>query len=61
MQAIEALPKEQSMSVPATIMVDGEEIAVPEGSVLPQLSYTVAGASVDLIPVRDDLVITIDQ
>ncbi|HOJ96653.1 MAG TPA: hypothetical protein PK024_07465, partial [Methanospirillum sp.] len=61
MQAVEALPKESLRTVPKTVIVDGEEIEVPEGSVIPQLSYTVAGASVDLIPVSDSLVITIEQ
>ncbi|MDD3574140.1 MAG: class I tRNA ligase family protein, partial [Methanospirillum sp.] len=61
MQAVEALPKESLVTVPPMVIIDGEEIAVPEGSVLPQLSYTVAGASVDLIPVSDNLVITINQ
>ncbi len=35
MQAIEAFPKESLTSVPVTITVDGEEIVVPDGSVLP--------------------------
>jgi len=61
MQAVEALPKESLRTVPKTVIVDGEEIEVPDGSVIPQLSYTVAGASVDLIPVSDSLVITIEQ
>lgn len=61
MQAVEAMPPDQLLSLPPAITVDGEEIPVPDGSVLPQLTYTVAGASVDLIPVRDDLVITIGQ
>jgi valyl-tRNA synthetase len=61
MQAVEALPKENLINIPSTVTVDGEEIAVPDGSILPELSYTVAGASVDLIPVSDSLVITINQ
>ncbi|HWQ65661.1 MAG TPA: valine--tRNA ligase [Methanospirillum sp.] len=61
MQAIEALPLESLMNVPKTVMVGDQEIAVPEGSVIPKTSYTVAGSAVDLITAGDDLIITIEQ
>jgi valyl-tRNA synthetase len=60
MHAVEALSPEQINNLPSSIMVSGEEIIIPEGSVEPRLSYMVAGSSVDLVTISDDLVITIE-
>jgi valyl-tRNA synthetase len=59
MQAVEALPKEQVLSMPKTVMAGDKEIPVPEGSVIPKMSYTVAGAEVEIITAQPDLIITV--
>ena len=61
MQAIEALPPDQLMNMPSSILVGEREIPVPEGSVIPKMSYTVAGAAVEIITAEPDLIITIEQ
>ncbi len=60
METIEAMPKDQITSLPKTLNIGGEEIAVPVGAVVPETSFTVSGAAVDLIS-GDDLIITIEQ
>ena len=59
MQAVEALPKEQLIEVPKTVQVGEREIPVPEGSVLPKMSYTVAGSAVEIITAENELIITV--
>ncbi|MDD1728851.1 MAG: valine--tRNA ligase [Methanospirillum sp.] len=61
MQAIEALPRDQLIQLPKMVTVGTEEIPIPEGSVIPQMSYTVAGAAVEIITAQDDLIITVEQ
>jgi valyl-tRNA synthetase len=53
MAAITALSPEQLANPPATIMLDGTEIAVPENSFTPKYSYMEEGAQVDVIAVSD--------
>lgn len=61
MQAVEALPKELLLDMPKTITVGSEEIAIPEGSVIPKMSYTVAGAAVEIIAAEENLIITVEE
>ncbi|MDD1723623.1 MAG: valine--tRNA ligase [Methanospirillum sp.] len=61
METIEKMPREDLLTIPEMIEIGGETIAVPGGAVIPQLSYTVAGSSVDLIPVNDSIIITVSQ
>lgn len=58
MEAVETLPPEVIMNPPATIMVNGEEIAVPPDAFTPKIAYQVAGEEVDVITL-DDVVVTI--
>lgn len=60
MEAVNSLSPEQIKNMPQSIEVAGEEILVPDGAVEPVLSYMVAGASVHLMTICDDLVITIE-
>jgi valyl-tRNA synthetase len=61
MQAVEALPGEVLANMPKTVRVGNDEIVVPEGSVIPKMSYTIAGAAVDIITSEDDLIITVNR
>ena len=61
MQAVEALPKEALLQMPKVVKVGSEEIPVLEGSVIPKMSYTVAGAEVEIITADPDLIITVSN
>ncbi|KUG21045.1 valyl-trna synthetase [hydrocarbon metagenome] len=60
MDAVRALPEEDLRNPPEKLVVDGEEVAVPEGAFAPRLSYRVAGREVEVLTV-DDLVVTIER
>lgn len=61
MQAVEALPKDQILDMPKTVQAGDQDIAVPEGAVIPTMSYTVAGAAVEIITAEENLIITIEE
>ncbi|HXX56030.1 MAG TPA: valine--tRNA ligase [Methanoregula sp.] len=56
MDAVRALPPAQLECPPATITVDGCEVAVPENAFAPKYSYMEEGAKVDVITVGDVIV-----
>ncbi len=58
MEVVKALPPEDLRSLPATLMVNGEEIVVPEEAFTPKLAYQVAGEEVDVLTL-EDVVVTI--
>lgn len=58
MAAVNALSNADKITPPATILVDGEETAVPEGAWTPSFVYSVSGEAVDVIMV-DDVMITV--
>jgi valyl-tRNA synthetase len=58
-QAVEALPKEQLLDIPETIKVGEKDIKVPDGAIIPEMRYTVAGAAVEIITSEPDLIITV--
>ncbi len=61
MQAVEALPPEAILSLPRSVRVGDREIPVPEGSVIPKMSYTVAGSAVEIITSDPGLIITVER
>lgn len=58
MNAVKALPDEDKINAPKTIVVDGEEIEVPENAWTTSYVYSVSGMAVDVI-MLDDAMITI--
>lgn len=54
--AIESLPLEKKASLPDTILIDGEEVPVPQDACIPVVRYMVAGEAVDVLNVGDCLV-----
>jgi valyl-tRNA synthetase len=56
MDAVRALPKDQLISPPLAILVDGEEIAVPTGAFSPKFVYMLGGEQVDVVNVGDVIV-----
>ncbi len=56
MEAVKALPKEQLVSPPPTVMVDGDYVNVPKDSFSPVYTYMVGGAKVDVIRVGEVIV-----
>ncbi|MDD1675626.1 MAG: class I tRNA ligase family protein, partial [Methanomicrobiales archaeon] len=60
MAAVRALPLDDLIHPPATLMVDGEEMAVPANAFTPQFSYLVEGKKVDLLRIGEAFV-TIPQ
>ncbi|MDD4255211.1 MAG: valine--tRNA ligase [Methanofollis sp.] len=53
MAAVEALPAEQLVTPPATVTIDGEEVAVPENAFTPTFTYQVEGEAVDVLTLGD--------
>ncbi|WP_298669212.1 valine--tRNA ligase [uncultured Methanofollis sp.] len=49
MAAVETLPPEMIVNPPATVVVDGEEVTVPENAFTPTFTYQVEGESVDVL------------
>ncbi|MDD1673054.1 MAG: valine--tRNA ligase [Methanomicrobiales archaeon] len=60
MEAIRSLPVDKLVNPPASIMVNGEKISVPENAFSPQFSYLVEGKKVDLIRIGE-MFVTIPQ
>ena len=60
MNAVKALPDADKVNPPATVLVDGEELAVPEGCWTTSYVYSVSGEAVDVIMV-DDVTITVHR
>jgi valyl-tRNA synthetase len=58
MTAIQALPPQQLVNPPKTIILDGSEVGIPENSFSPKFSYVEEGAKVDVITV-DNVIVTI--
>ena len=53
MQAVEALPADQLQNPPATVIVDGAEVAVPENAFTPKFAYQVEGEAVDVLTIGE--------
>ena len=53
MAAVESLSQQEKSALPSVIIVDGEEIAVPENACSLQLQYMVEGEAVDVREVND--------
>jgi valyl-tRNA synthetase len=49
MAAVEALPPERIVNPPATVVIDGEDVAVPENAFTPTFTYQVEGEAVDVL------------
>lgn len=60
MTAVNALSDADKITPPVSIIVDGEEISVPEGAWSTSYIYSVSGESVDVI-MLDDVMITIKR
>ena len=56
MDAVRALPPAQLECPPASVVVDGCEVAIPENAFTPKYSYMEEGAKVDVISVGDVIV-----
>ncbi|MDD1700971.1 MAG: valine--tRNA ligase [Methanoregula sp.] len=56
MTAIKALPPEQLINPPETIILEGSEVRIPENSFTPKYSYIEEGAKVDVITIGDVIV-----
>lgn len=53
MQAVEALPADQLQNPPATVIVGGAEVAVPENAFTPKFAYQVEGEAVDVLTIGE--------
>ncbi len=56
MDAVRTLSPEQLVNPPATILVNGEEIPVPQNAFTPKVTYRVAGEDVEVLTVGDVIV-----
>ncbi|MEN6609839.1 MAG: hypothetical protein ABFC24_03280, partial [Methanoregulaceae archaeon] len=56
MAAVKALSPEQLENPPKTIVVNGEELEIPEGAFSPKFSYVEEGSAVEVISVGDVIV-----
>jgi valyl-tRNA synthetase len=61
MEAVKAMPAEQLMNPPASVVLEGEEMAIPADAFTPQFTYMVGGAAVDVLSLEDDVIITVQQ
>lgn len=60
MAAVTALPAAALITAPRTVLVDGEETAVPDGAWTTSYIYSISGEAVDVITM-DDVMITIKK
>ncbi|MBP2144621.1 valyl-tRNA synthetase [Methanofollis sp. W23] len=58
MQAVEALPPEDIVTPPATVSIDGEEVAVPEDAFTPKFAFSVEGEEVEVLDF-DEVTVTL--
>ncbi|QSZ67907.1 valine--tRNA ligase [Methanofollis aquaemaris] len=58
MQAVEALPPEMLVTPPATVTLDGEEVAVPEDAFAPKFAFSVEGEEVEVLDF-DEVTVTL--
>jgi valyl-tRNA synthetase len=56
MAAVKALPAQELEHPPKTIVVEGEELIIPESAFTPKFSYVEEGAAVDVVSVGDVIV-----
>jgi valyl-tRNA synthetase len=56
MAAVRAFPPADLEHPPKTIVVEGEEVAIPQGAFSPKFSYVEEGAAVDVVTVGDVIV-----
>jgi valyl-tRNA synthetase len=56
MDAVRALPPHQLENPPATIRLDGNDVAIPEGAFTPKFSYMEEGEKVDVLTVGSVIV-----
>jgi len=61
MAAVRELSEEELKNPPTEINVTGEMIAVPEDAFSPVYSYQVAGETVDVLTLREDVILTIQN
>jgi valyl-tRNA synthetase len=61
MNAVRALSDEQKINPPKNVMVDGEEMEIIENSFEPVFSYSVAGESVEVLTLSDDVIVTVQK
>ncbi|MCK9314445.1 MAG: class I tRNA ligase family protein, partial [Methanocorpusculum sp.] len=60
MEAVKALPDEDKITPPVSIVIDGEEVPVPENAWTTSYVYSVSGEAVDVI-MADDVMITVKR
>ncbi|MCJ7794432.1 MAG: hypothetical protein MUP10_01170, partial [Methanoregulaceae archaeon] len=60
MEAVRMLTPEQLLDPPATINLEGTEVAVPENAFTPRFSYMEGGAKVDVLSVAG-VIVTIQR
>jgi valyl-tRNA synthetase len=60
MEAVRALPVPALVNPPATLLVGGEEVSIPENAFTPQFSYLVEGKKVDMLRIGE-MFVTIPQ
>ena len=61
MNAIRALSDDEKINPPKTVLVDGSEADVLENSYEPVFSYSVAGETVDVLTISDDVIVTVQK
>lgn len=61
MNAVRALSDGQKINPPKNVMVDGEEMKIIENSFEPVFSYSVAGESVEVLTLSDDVIVTVQK
>ncbi len=59
MDAVRALPEADLRNGVSHVTVDGEEVAVPEGAFEPVYVYRVAGATVDVLTLKEGVIVTV--
>jgi valyl-tRNA synthetase len=60
MEAVRALPDADKITPPSSVVIDGEEVPVPENAWTTSYVYSVSGEAVDVIMV-DDVMITVKR
>ncbi|MDD4127320.1 MAG: class I tRNA ligase family protein, partial [Methanomicrobium sp.] len=61
MNAIRALSEEEKITPPKTVIVEGAEAEVLENSFEPVYSYSVAGETVEVLTLSDDVIVTVQK
>jgi len=61
MEAVHALPEDQLLNPPAKVLVNGEEVEVPENAFSPQFAFTVEGEAVEVLTIGEDVIVTVQR